>query len=98
MSLTPRTVVVRSPEPLSAAVSDSLVLFSLQREKYFALNPVSTVIWQKLEHPTALQDLCESLQQEFDVDPAVCERDVLQLITELVSRGIVDVVADRPPA
>ena len=96
--MTPDTIVVRSAEPLSAPVSDTLVLFSLKREKYFALDAVSTAIWERLDQPIALKDLCESLGKEFDVDPAVCERDTLQLVAEWVSRGLVDVVAGQRPA
>ena len=98
MPLTPETVVVRSTEPLNASVADSLVLFSIKLEKYFALDAVSAAIWHRLEQPTALKDVCESLQKEFDVDPVVCERDVQQLVSELVSRGLIDIVADRHPA
>jgi hypothetical protein len=96
--LTSHTVVVRSSEPLSAAVSDSLVLFSIARGKYIALDAVSTAIWQRLERPTSMKELCESLGKEFDVDPVVCERDVRQLITQLVSRGLVDVIANQDSA
>ena len=92
------TVVVRSTEPLTAPVANAMVLFSIKLEKYFALDAVSTAIWERLEQPTALKDVCASLMKEFDVDPVDCERDVQQFVAELVSRGLIDIVADRHQA
>jgi hypothetical protein len=92
MPLAPATVVVRSNEPLSATVSDTIVLFSVEQGKYFALDEISTAIWRELEQPMAIADLCRSLGRGFDVEPNRCERDVLDLLSQLESRGLIRVV------
>lgn len=87
------STVRRSDEPLSASLPDGLVLFSAARGSYYAFDPLTTDIWERLAEPVVVAALCRTLEDRFDVTPAQCEADVLQLLAALHTRGLIRIVS-----
>ena len=81
---------VRNPAILAASLgADELALLDAARGKYFGLNSPGSRIWELLETPRTIGDLCETLIVEFAVDPAECAQDTRELIAEMVEATIV---------
>jgi coenzyme PQQ biosynthesis protein PqqD len=80
--------VARVDEPVFAAVEDEIVMLSLERGKYFHLNSAASSIWELLETPRTLAELCRELEQRFDVPAAQCEADVREFLAELEARSL----------
>ena len=57
------------------------------------VNNVSTAIWNVIEKPMTVKDLCARLIAEYDVPPQRCESEVLQFVNTLCSKGLVKMVA-----
>ena len=55
----------------------------------YGLNRVGSRIWNLLEVPTRISVLCTTLLGEYNVDPDVCERQVLDLLEELRVKGLI---------
>jgi hypothetical protein len=81
--------LVRSDEPLTALVDGDTVMFSAKHGAYFGLDEVGTRIWDLLEQPRSLEDVCATLCSEFDVDAATCRRDVSALVEEMRRASLV---------
>jgi hypothetical protein len=80
----------RLPGVLSAKLGeDELALLGASQGKYYGLNATATRIWELLETPRTLRELCDLLVSEFDVDRAECERETSDLIAELTAEGLV---------
>jgi hypothetical protein len=77
------------------AVADELVILSLESEEYFGLDPVGARLWQLLESHGTVRGAFEAALSEYDVDQATLARDLDQLLAELASRRLIDVV-DAP--
>jgi hypothetical protein len=90
LSLTSR--VVRAGEAITAAVDEELVMMDVQAGKYYGLNTVGAEIWQLLESPISVQDLCTTLTQSFEVPSERCTAEVLQFLEQLHTKGLVYVV------
>ncbi|AGA92228.1 Coenzyme PQQ synthesis protein D (PqqD) [Thioflavicoccus mobilis 8321] len=87
-----RTSVIRqSEEQVAAEVDGEVVMMSVEQGNYYGLDEVGSRIWQLIETPTTLADLCEDLTKEFDVEPATCEEDVVRFLEELAAQGLVKV-------
>ena len=78
---------------MSAAVGDGLVLFSADRGKYYSFDEITTAIWAELSRPSTVSDLCSRLEAQFDVAPARCESDVLELLHSLREKGLIVVLS-----
>ena len=84
------TVVVRSGEPLTAVVDDELVMLDARIGAYFGLDGVGTRIWELLEEPRSVEDLCAVLVSEFDVDLEQCRAELTTFIGELADAQLVE--------
>lgn len=90
--LTMAATVVASEHQISCAVADEVVLLSIRTGEYHSLNPVAAYIWGLIQRPCSLVDVRTQLLSEFvDVTAEQCEREVLELMTELLGLGLVEV-------
>ena len=88
-ALTMSTVLARSPEPLAAKIDDEIVMLDPKQSTYFGLDAPGAAIWEMLDEPRSLAEVCDRLVDHFEVDDDTCRRDVLPFATELVEAGLV---------
>ena len=80
-----------SEDVLFQEVGGELVLLDMASENYFGLDEVGARIWSLLGEGKSLGAVLEILQQEYDVEPDVLERDVSDLLDQLLKSGLVRV-------
>ncbi len=69
------------------------VMMSIAAGRYYGLNAVGVRIWELLESPRDVAEICRQLVEEFEVDQPTCEAEVLRFVDELLDNGIVHDVA-----
>jgi len=89
-------VLVRSAEPLTAAIGDEIVMLDATQGCYFGLDPSGAAIWTLLETPRSVADLCAELVRRYDVTPERCRSEVLFFLHELCDAGLVQTVDELP--
>ena len=89
-------IVKRQGDWLTVKVGNELVMMSAEKGNYIGLSEVGTRVWELIETPRDLDELCVQLESEFDVTPAVCRAEVGEFLSELVKHGAV--ALDPPPA
>ena len=80
---------IRNSKTISGRLHDELVMMDLEQGKYFSLNPVATRIWDLLEQPVTVEELCGLLMDEYDVEMAQCHGEVSEHLNEMVRMGLV---------
>ena len=83
-------VFKRSTQQVSCKINDEVAILDLDRALYFGLQGVGVHIWDALEEPRSLADLCASIQAEFDVSEAACRADVVQILASLEEERLVE--------
>jgi hypothetical protein len=91
VSIAPETVVVRSAEPLTARVDDEVVMLDTRQGCYFGLDRTGSAIWDLLDAPRSVDDLCRALVERYEVPPETCRAEVVSFLTELADAGLVEV-------
>ncbi len=90
MAVTLDTMISRNSDILYASVdTEHAVMLSVAAGKYYGLNAVAARIWELLEHPMTLAQLCAQICEEFEVDMQTCEATVLKFADEIIDNGIV---------
>lgn len=84
--------IVRREEVLATSLADELVMMSLESNSFYGTNAVGSRIWELLEQPRTVAELCVALQVEFDVDDETCQRDVLPFIEKAIDEKLVSVI------
>ncbi|GAB4150637.1 MAG: hypothetical protein Fur0021_13500 [Candidatus Promineifilaceae bacterium] len=86
------------PHVLFRELADESVLLDLKTGQYYGLDSVGTRVWQLLSLHHDLAELGEALLAEYDVDPAVLERDLPELAAQLARANLVVLsVEDESP-
>jgi hypothetical protein len=65
------------------------VLLNLSSGVYFGLDDVGTRMWQLIGEHGSLRAVLAQLCDEYDAAPEVLERDLVELASRLVARGLV---------
>jgi hypothetical protein len=89
--ITPNSVVTRNDDIVAGVVDADVMMMSIESGKYYQLNTSAGRIWDMLEQPRTVSELCEMLSKDFKVTPEGCQKEVLHFLDELVSRKIVKV-------
>lgn len=91
-----RTMVRKQGDWLAASVGDELVMMSPAEGLYLGLTSVGARIWELIEVPAALDDVCARLLDEYDITPEVCRAEVETFLQDLAKHGAV--ALDPTPA
>lgn len=85
------TTVVATREQMSADLKGEAVILNCANGVYYGLNEVGNVIWSFVQEPRRVVEIIAKIENEFDVAPDVCERDVLALLGQLADAGLIEV-------
>ena len=85
------SVVVASKDQFSCPLGDDTVILDLKGGLYFSLDNVGALVWQLVQQPRSVRELREAILEAFEVEPQVCERDLLALLHDLASRNLVEI-------
>jgi Coenzyme PQQ synthesis protein D (PqqD) len=90
MTLNLNTMLSRNSDIFYASVdAEQAVMLSVAAGKYYGLNAVAARIWELLEHPMTVAQLCVQICEEFEVDMQTCEPAVMRFADEIINNGIV---------
>ena len=82
------TLVHREEGVLFTELGDSIVMMDLESGDYYELDDIGSVIWRRIETPTAIADLCEELTREYAVDRETCREHVAAFLGDLIDRKV----------
>ena len=97
MTIEFNSLIVRGNEILSAPIDNELVILNIAKNNYVGLDDVGLRIWELLEKPIRVDELCKQLSREFDATPEHIIDDVIPFLTDLENEGLIN-LADGQPA
>ena len=72
-------------------VDGEMVLLDMESENYFGLDEVGTAIWQAMQEHGNLQEVFNTLLEQYDVEAEVLEKDLSDFVGKLLESGLVEV-------
>lgn len=92
--ITLSSTVVVGPRQVSTELGDEVVVLGAEAGQYFGLNEVAARVWTLLQAPITVAALCDGVLAEYEVDQEQCRADVLELLRDLLAKGLIDVRAE----
>src|SRR5438046_9055745 len=89
--LTQHSIVAVAGEQISSDLAGEAVILNLRDGVYYGLDDVGARIWNLIQEPESVDQICDHIFEEYDVGAGQCERDVLALLDELAGAGLIDV-------
>jgi hypothetical protein len=91
LTITPDSTVVATADQVTAVVHGEAVILQMKDGVYYSLDAVGARVWSRLQEPASVQELCDLIVAEYDVDEARCRTDLLALLRELAAASLIDV-------
>ena len=88
--LEPSTVVRKSAAQVSCVLNEEVAVLNVEKALYFGLQGVGAHIWDFLEAPHSVAEICDDVNANFDVEPEVCRQDVMKFLDGLVDAGLIE--------
>lgn len=90
--------LVRSRAVVSRVVAGETLIVPVRAKvgdlaSIYSFNGTGSLIWKLLESPRTLSELATAVAQEYEVEPAQAERDVMNFVGEMKAVGLVEVPA-----
>jgi hypothetical protein len=76
-------------EIVSATMDEEAVMLSAKMGKYFGANKVGSRIWDLLETPCSLAEICDALTAEYAVERAQCQKEADSFLERALKRGLI---------
>lgn len=87
------SVVVATPDQVSCGLGEESAILNMKNSVYYGMNAVGTRIWNMIGEPRSVVQVRDALVYEYEVDPARCEQDLLQLLEQMRTEGLIEVKA-----
>jgi hypothetical protein len=91
------SIVVVAPDQVSSELVDESVILNLKTGMYYGLNEVGASVWQLLQQPKTVADICNAIGQDYEVETTQCEADVFALLQDMIEAQLV-VIKDEVTA
>ena len=86
-----QTILKRTNKALASAIDDEVVMFDADAGKYYGLNSVAAAVWNMLEEPATIEEICDQLTKEYDVVKEKCMDEVLGFLPGLQEKGLIEI-------
>ena len=86
-----RSTVVAAEEQVSSELGGEVAILGLKTGMYYGLEEIGARIWSLLQEPRTVHDLRDTLVSEYDVEPSLAERDLLAVLGQMASEGLIEV-------
>jgi hypothetical protein len=91
--LSTSSVVTAAKDQVSSDLAGETILLSMQTAMYYGLDEVGSRIWELVRAPIRVSEIRDTIAREYEVDVDRCEADVLGFLSELATKGLIEVSA-----
>ena len=85
------SVVVAAKEQVSADLAGEAVILNMESGTYYSLNEVGARVWGLVGEPRTVDEIRDTILEEYEVEADHCERDVVALLEQLADAGLVEI-------
>jgi len=89
------SVVSRKAGVIEAEIEGEVVALNIEAGTCYGLNQVGSRIWHMLATSPRISEICETLLAEYSVNSDDCERQVLDLLEDLYSEGLIAPIEEK---
>lgn len=90
MQLDLDTKLQQGQDHVATSIGAETAVMSIKRGRYYAVGAVAEHIWMMLERPVSPREIAKRLQDEYDIAPEQCEREVGAFLGNLIEEGLIE--------
>ena len=82
------TTVARNPDMICGDLDGETVMMSMESGSYYSLNLTGGRVWDLLDQPKTVAEICHAMLEEYNVTADECQSEVTRFLGELLKRGV----------
>ena len=86
-----RSIVKAITQQATAEMAGEAVVLDLKDGVYYSLDNVGARVWDLVQEPRSVGAIRDSVVAEFAVESERCERDVLALLQQMATAGLIEI-------
>jgi hypothetical protein len=90
MSIALTTVIKQAKHQLSCRLDSEVAILNMKTTLYFGLDEVGAFIWQSIQNPQSVDEICRAVINRYEVDKAQCWTDVLGFLNKLEEADLIE--------
>ena len=88
------SLIKRKDGLVEAQIDGETVMMDIESGNYYGLDLVATRIWQMIEQPQSVQNLCSQLLLEYEVSEQQCQQDVISFLNKMRANQTIEIASD----
>jgi hypothetical protein len=90
-TISKNTIISVAEDQISGDLLDGeVVILNMNDDVYYGLDQIGGRIWNLVQNPIALGKIIQILLEEFDVEYQQCFDDVIVLLEDMLSKGLIE--------
>ena len=89
MRIAPHDIIRTGTDHVWTDLGGEIAILDIAGGQYFGLDGAGLRVWELLQEPRTMAELCATICAEYDVDPTRCELDMAELIDALAQERLV---------
>ena len=85
------STITKSDNFIESNVDDETIFMHLDEGEFLSTKSTGQRIWQLLDQPASVSEICVSLMKEFEVSEAECQEQTLAFVQSLAYANLVEV-------
>jgi hypothetical protein len=88
--LAPSSIIRRSPQTANRMFEGQMLVITTDDSMLHRLNEVGTFIWEFLEKPHSIDEICKAIELHFKgFDSSLGSQDIIRFVGEMKTKGLV---------
>jgi hypothetical protein len=83
--------VVAAENQVSSDFDGEAIVLELGKGMYYGLNAVATRVWELIQTSISANEIRDDLLETFEVERVRCETELMALLDDMWSRGLIEV-------
>jgi hypothetical protein len=91
---------MRSKAIVSRPIAGETVILPVRGDigdltNFYTLNETASTIWEALERPSSLREICDVIEHRYEISKEKAEEDMAFFVHEMCALGLVQVLVDQ---
>jgi hypothetical protein len=91
MKLSLNSQVLMAKDVVSCDLEGETAILNMKDGLYYRLEGVGSSVWNLIQEPTTLEQVLEGLLEIYEVEREECQRDLYELMKQLIEKELIEV-------
>ncbi|MBI3591539.1 MAG: PqqD family protein [Candidatus Melainabacteria bacterium] len=90
-TISERSIFMPSKEQVSCDLAGEAVILNFKDGIYYGLDAIGASVWELIQKSKTVKEIRDSILENYDVEPDHCKNDLIALLNDLKTIGLIEI-------